>query len=89
MQNLGLTDDEKHDGNYNYCYPVIDEEKAVKIGKRLMELIDSGAVSEYGKRPMLGFDGPPGLEDCQHAFSVENVKSFSEFCLASGGFCIT
>jgi hypothetical protein len=82
----------------------ISRTKATAIGKRLHSLLRTGKTQAYSKglrRSSLSRSKAPALVNVRNvaralgvtagppAFSVENVRAFADFCLASGGFEIS
>ncbi len=78
--------------------------KANAIGKRLHSLLRTGKTQAYAKRlrrSSLSRSRAPALVNVRKAaralgvtegppeFSVENVRKFADFCVASGGFEIS
>jgi hypothetical protein len=78
----------------------ISRTKATAIGKRLHSLLRTGKTQAYAKRlrrSSLSRSKAPALVAAQKIvkalgtterpdFSVENVREFADFCIASGGF---
>jgi hypothetical protein len=82
----------------------ISRMKATSIGKRLDSLLRTGKTQEYAKclrRSSSSRSKAPALVDVRKVaralgvtagppeFSVENVREFADFCVASGGFEIS
>jgi hypothetical protein len=81
----------------------ISRTKATAIGKRLHSLLRTGKAQAYAKRlrrSSLSRSKAPALVAVRKVarvvgatgrpeFSVENVKEFADFCVASGGFEIS
>ena len=82
----------------------ISRTKATAIGKRLHSLLRTGKTQAYAKglrRSSLSRSKAPALVAVRKitkalgatagppAFSVENVREFADFCVASGGFEIS
>ena len=94
-----LTEKDWESGHYNDGH-IISEEKAVQIGKRLNELIDSGKAEAYVKsheqERKEAEEGNKGLKcgddgynwASSYPLSLENIQSFAVFCSESGGFDI-
>lgn len=61
----------------------LNADDAKELGRRLLEDVAIGRVENYAKTRS---DGLPQKGDYAYPFSVENVKKFGEFCIASGGF---
>ena len=94
-----LTENDWNSGHYNDGH-IISEEKAVQLGKRLNELIESGKAEAYvksheqerkeaeegNKGLKCGDDGYNWSES--YPLSLENIQSFAVFCSESGGFDI-
>ena len=94
-----LTENDWNSGHYNDGH-IISEEKAVQIGKRLNELIESGKAEAYVKsheqERKEAEEGNKGLKcgddgynwSSSYPLSLENIQSFAVFCSESGGFDI-
>jgi hypothetical protein len=82
----------------------ISRTKASAIGKRLDSLLRTGKTQAYAKRltdRKLSRSKAPALSNVRtvakalgvtagrQAFTVENVRQFADFCVASGGFEIS
>lgn len=82
----------------------ISRTKATAIGRRLYSLLRAGKTQTYAKglrRSTLSRSKAPALVNARKVmralgatagppeFSVENVREFADFCLASGGFEIS
>ena len=92
-----LDEDDMEGGGWNDGYQ-ISEAKASAIAKRLFELIDSGDTKGYEdhhKKTMEEAEENNKGKECgddgydwnnSYPFSVENVRSFAQFCSESGGF---
>ena len=94
-----LTEKDWESGHYNDGH-IISEEKAVQIGKRLNELIESGKAQAYAeaheKERKEAEEGNKGLKSSDEGYnwadsyplSLENIQNFAVFCSESGGFDI-
>ena len=94
-----LTEKDWDSGHYNDGH-TISEEKAVQIGKRLNELIESGKAEAYVKsheqERKEAEEGNKGLKCGDEGYnwsesyplSLENIQQFAVFCSESGGFTI-
>ena len=94
-----LTENDWNRGHYNDGH-ILSEEKAVQIGKRLNELIESGKAEAYVKsheqERKEAEEGNKGLKcgddgynwASSYPLSLENIQSFAVFCSESGGFDI-
>ena len=92
-----LTEKDWENGHHNDAHK-ISEEKAVQIGKRLNELIESGKAQAYVKahdeERKLAKEGNNGLKvgdegyswEDSYPISLENIQGFAVFCSESGGF---
>ena len=92
-----LTEKDWDSGHYNDGH-AISEEKAVQIGKRLNELIESGKAQAYVKahdeERKLAKEGNKGLKvgdegynwEDSYPISLDKIQSFAVFCSESGGF---
>ena len=88
-----LSDKDMKAGDYN-DHRKITKTKAIKISKRLNNLIEEGIVSKYEQHFMDEQEKASKSDDkdtqffSQYPFSEENVKKFALFCKESGGFRI-
>ena len=94
-----LTEEDWNSGHYNDCHK-ISEVKAVQIGKRLNELIESGKAQTYveahEQERKEAEEGNKGLKSSDEGYNwsesypldLENIQKFAVFCSESGGFTI-
>ena len=94
-----LTEKDWESGHYNDGH-VISEEKAVQIGKRLNELIESGKAQAYvdahEQERNEAEEGNKGLKSSDEGYNwiesyplnLDNIQRFAVFCSESGGFTI-
>ena len=94
-----LTEKDWESGHYNDGHQ-ISEEKAVAIGKRLNEQIESGRAEAYVKAHEQerneAEEGNKGLKSSDEGYNwsenypldLENIQRFAVFCSESGGFTI-
>tara|TARA_Y100000004_G_scaffold183390_1_gene231143 strand:+ start:765 stop:1274 length:510 start_codon:yes stop_codon:yes gene_type:complete len=94
-----LTEKDWESGHYNDGHQ-ISEEKAVAIGKRLNEQIESGRAEAYVKSHEQerneAKEGNKGLKVGDEGYNwsesypldLENIQRFAVFCSESGGFTI-
>ena len=94
-----LTEKDWESGHYNDGH-TISEEKAVQIGKRLNEQIESGRAEAYVKAHEQerneAEEGNKGLKVGDEGYNwaesypldLENIQRFAVFCSESGGFTI-
>ena len=94
-----LTEKDWESGHYNDGH-IISEEKAVQIGKRLNELIESGKAQAYSEAHEKGRkeaeEGNKGLKVGDEGYSwaesyplhLDKIQNFAVFCSESGGFDI-
>ena len=94
-----LTEKDWESGHYNDGHE-ISEKKAVAIGKRLNEQIESGRAEAYVKsheqERKEAEEGNKGLKCGDEGYnwsesyplSLENIQQFAVFCSESGGFTI-
>ena len=94
-----LTEQDWENGHYNDCHE-ISESKAVQIGKRLNELIESGKAQAYvdvhEQERKDAEEGNKGLKSSDEGYEwsasypldLENIQKFAVFCSESGGFTI-
>ena len=80
---------------------VIIKEKAVQIGKRLNEAIESGKAQTYVEAHEVerkeAEEGNKGLKmdddgyswSASYPLELENIQTFAVFCSESGGFTIS
>ena len=95
-----LTEKDWESGHYNDGHE-ISEKKAVAIGKRLNEQIESGRAEAYVKsheqERKEAEEGNKGLKcgdegyswSSSYPLSLENIQQFAVFCSESGGFTIS
>ena len=87
-----LSERDWESGHYNDGH-VISEEKAVQIGKRLNELIESGKAQTYVEAE----EANKGLKSSDEGYDwaesypldLDNIQRFAVFCSESGGFQIS
>ena len=88
-----LIDEETHLSGHCNDGAGLNAEDAVKLGTKLLVLIEDGTASAHEKEIILSNeeaqakDPDNGLAGA-YPFSVENVKEFADFCIQSGGFKI-
>tara|TARA_R100000008_G_C3585283_1_gene171759 strand:+ start:1359 stop:1856 length:498 start_codon:yes stop_codon:yes gene_type:complete len=88
-----LTEDDFQAGGYNDGWE-ISPKKAYKLGIKLKKLIEDGDVDSYEKDYKKHREELAESEDedvkflSNYPFSKDNVDSFADFCLQSGGFVI-
>jgi len=83
-----LTEKDIESGSYNNGH-LINEDKALKIARRLELALKSGAVKKHEESYRAHLETlPKDNFNKNYPFNEENVKEFSEFCRKSGGFKI-
>ena len=95
-----LSERDWESGHYNDGH-TISEEKAVQIGKRLNELIESGKaqayVDAYEQERKEAEEANKGLKSSDEGYNwaesypldLDNIQRFAVFCSESGGFQIS
>ena len=95
-----LSERDWESGHYNDGH-VISEEKAVQMGKRLNELIESGKAQAYVKaheqERKEAEEANKGLKSSDkdydwaesYPLDLDNIQRFAVFCSESGGFQIS